>query len=294
MSIKKNLFKKVYVDPPRRGNGAYWTLLDEGVDEVERCMKLFTTLRPPIIDKSSVYFMDNNPSQQIVRSRGQFIPAMNEDDFSPDLKIKEEIEEEDVDEDNTLGFFHHETIATEFPILPTRSKHLRHPLEFSQEYPRAYPPSIQPFNGPTRSSTILNNYNWHSNDHSNSSFPDVSFLTPMKSELFGDGILLSPLSNSSATPQNKRSSNYHGTAICHSHSPLCTPLKPFMQEAGSDSGVFSPSNLQFYTPLKDVGELLQLNTPREADMFNQFESTPYSAQLSGKPLVYSLDMNVQF
>ena len=292
MSIKKNLFQKVYIDPPRRGNGAYWTLLNEGIEEVERCMKLFTTLRPPVIDRSSVYCLDSSPSQQIVRSRGQFIPALDQDDHLPtSLIIKEEIEDVD-DEEDSLGLLHNEALTTEFPILPAHSKHLRHPLEYYQEHPKMYPPSIQPFNGPARSSTTgLSSFNLHSNDHSNSSFPDLSFLTPLKSDFFNDGFGLSPLSNA---PQNKQYFQHHGT----SYSPLCTPLKPFVQqhEGGGDSGVFSPSNLQFCTPLKDLGEILQLNPARDApDLYNQFETVPYSNQLSaGKSLLCSLEANAQF
>ena len=293
MSIKKNLFQKVYIDPPRRGNGAYWTLLNEGIDEVERCMKLFTTLRPPIIDKSSIYNADSNPQQQVVRSRGQFIPAIKYKDHSPGIVIKEE--SEDDDDDSCERIIHNECLATELPILPVQSSHnLRHPLEYCQEYSRAYPPSIQPFNGPARSMTTLSSCNLHINEHSNSSFPDLSFLTPLKSDFFNDGILLSPYSNHTMTPQNKRFSHHQG-ASRQSYSPLDTPHKPLLQpEQGSDSGVFSPSNLQFYTPLKDIGDILQLNTPREADLYNQFESTPYSTHMSGKSLLCSLDANVQF
>ena len=296
LSIKKNLFHKVYIEPPRRGNGAYWTLLNEGIDEVERCMKLFTTLRPPIIDKSSVYYTDSNPQQQVVRSRGQFIPAVNHKDRSPNMFIKEEIEDDEDDDDCEQILRNECHLATELPIMPVHSSHhhLRHPLEFSQEYPRAYPPSILPFNGPARSMATLNSCNIHTNEHSNNSFPDLSFLTPLKSDFFNDGILLSPLSNHGMTPQTKRFAHHHG-ASRQSYSPLCTPHKPLLQpEPGSDSGVFSPSNLQFYTPIKDIGELLQLNTPRDADLFNQFESTPYSSHIPGKSLLCSLDANVQF
>ena len=282
----------MYVDPPRRGNGAYWTLLAEGIDEVERCMKLFTTLRPPIIDKSSIYYTGENSSQQVVRSRGQFIPALNSEIHSIDIETEQEFEGmEELKQDKLSPT---EDVSNELPVLAAQSVNLKHPLEYYQEYPRAYPPSIQPFNGPTATSALsIGTCNhMHLNEHSNSSFPDLSFLTPMKSDLFSgvpDGILLSPLpSHSAITPQNKKYVGHMQNTLAphNSFSPLSTPLKPLTQETGSDSGVFSPSNLHFYTPIKDIGELLQLNTPRGSDLFNQFESTPYSAHPSNKSLLW--------
>lgn len=252
-------------------------------------MKLFTTLRPPVIDKSSMYYMDNSPSQQVVRSRGQFsIPSMDDDeedtlldDCGP-FKVKEEVID-DEEEDGDDHMFHGKTLTNELPILPaahsTTAKLLRHPLEYSQDYytTKAYPPSIQPFNGPVRAVSAASTSGLHSNDHSNSSFPDLSFLTPMKTDLLNSENSLTTVSPSMTPSQNNKRSYYHvpGGPPNQSYSPLCTPLKPLLTEAGvGDSGVFSPSNFQFCTPIKDIGELLQITTSHDTDLYNQFESVP--------------------
>ena len=70
------MFQKVYLDPPRRGNGAYWTLLPEGQEEVQRCIKLFSTLQPPVIDElaSAQFPVPSSSSTHTVRSRGLYPP----------------------------------------------------------------------------------------------------------------------------------------------------------------------------------------------------------------------------
>ena len=279
----------MYIDPPRRGNGAYWTLLSEGIDEVERCMKLFTTLRPPIIDKSSIYYHQDSFPQQVVRSRGQFMPASVDGDVQTALCIEVQTETDPNYEEYETQNTSHDDIWCGNPpqLVSNRSVPLKHPLEYCQEFPRAYPPSIQPFNPMSSSSTVTIDAH---NDHSNSSFPDLSFLTPLKADMLqgSDSISIAPLLNYITTPKDKRLFQQNVISL----SPLNTPIKPLEQEAGnSDSGVFSPSNLHFYTPTKDITNLLQLNTPRN-NLFHQFESTP-STEHSTKPLLYHLDTRPQ-
>lgn len=74
LSIRKNMFMKVYQYPPRRGNGSYWTLLSDGEEELKRAIPLFTTLYPPIIDPESVY--NRQASTHTIKTKGQFIPLL--------------------------------------------------------------------------------------------------------------------------------------------------------------------------------------------------------------------------
>jgi len=68
------MFMKVYQNPPRRGNGSYWTLLSDGEEELKRAIPLFTTLQPPIIDENSIY--NRIPTTHTVKSKGQFVPVL--------------------------------------------------------------------------------------------------------------------------------------------------------------------------------------------------------------------------
>lgn len=74
LSIRKNMFMKVYQYPPRRGNGSYWTLLSDGEDELKRAIPLFSTFQPPLIDDNCVY--NRVPITYTVKSRGQFVPVL--------------------------------------------------------------------------------------------------------------------------------------------------------------------------------------------------------------------------
>ena len=273
MSIKKNLFQKVYIDPPRRGNGAYWTLLSEGQEEVERCMKLLMTLRPPVIDPSSVYLNQGaTNSSQIIRSKGKFVPSHCESSqkerrdalsSSPSLHMSP-ISLADKENSNQQGNF------------------LVHPLEHhhSTSYPQMYPPSIQPFlpaHVPSQHSTIEKHQSSSGPlDTSNNSLLDLSYLTPLKDELaphFPDinNISLSPFLSywTGSKPLQQVGSGYHGSSgfsrtpnTITGLSPLCTPSKPYLGinacgEIGSgESGIYYNS-----TPVKDIGEILPGCTP---------------------------------
>lgn len=74
LSIRKNMFMKVFQYPPRRGNGSYWTLLSDGEEELKRAVPLFSTLLPPVIDGGSVY--SRQPSTHTVKIKGQFVPVL--------------------------------------------------------------------------------------------------------------------------------------------------------------------------------------------------------------------------
>ena len=74
LSIRKNMFMKVYQYPPRRGNGSYWTLLPDGEEELKRAVPLFSTFRPPVIDSECIY--SRGESTHTVKSRGQFVPLL--------------------------------------------------------------------------------------------------------------------------------------------------------------------------------------------------------------------------
>ena len=74
LSIRKNMFMKVYQFPPRRGNGSYWTLLPDGEEELKNAYPLFSTLLPPVIDENSAYC--RIPATHTVKSKGQFVPVL--------------------------------------------------------------------------------------------------------------------------------------------------------------------------------------------------------------------------
>lgn len=80
MSIRKNMFMKVYQYPPRRGNGSYWTLLSEGEEELKKAVPLFATLQPPVIDSNCAYHRE--PSTHTVKSKGKFVPVLPRSDMS--------------------------------------------------------------------------------------------------------------------------------------------------------------------------------------------------------------------
>lgn len=256
LSIKKNLFQKVYVDPPRRGSGAFWTLLTEGVEEVERCMKLLTTLRPPIIDPSSIYLTQGSSSSQVVRSRGQFIPSCSESSCTQQVEVKTDsgIEE------------NKENLLTNIGPEEGHPLQLVHPLEHNYTYPRAYPPSIQPYNPSTESNLIAGQVHVLHNDAANSSLLDLSFLTPLKDDYPLQNVDLNSISFSPLFSYLTPKDPNHGTPIKlqPGMSPLSTPLKPFGHiSVENDSGVFlSPGGLKFSTPIKDLNDFLHGYTPR--------------------------------
>ena len=74
LSIRKNMFVKVYQLPPRRGNGSYWSLLVDGEAELKKAHPLFMTLLPPVIDEDCAYC--RVPITHTVKSRGQFMPVL--------------------------------------------------------------------------------------------------------------------------------------------------------------------------------------------------------------------------
>ena len=80
LSIRKNMFMKVYQYPPRRGNGSYWTLLSDGEEELKKAIPLFATLQPPVIDTNCAYHRE--PSTHTVKSKGKFIPVLPRSDIS--------------------------------------------------------------------------------------------------------------------------------------------------------------------------------------------------------------------
>lgn len=75
LSIRKNMFMKVYQYPPRRGNGSYWTLLSDGEEELKRAVPLFSTFRPPVIDSDCIYSR-GAATTHTVKSKGQYIPLL--------------------------------------------------------------------------------------------------------------------------------------------------------------------------------------------------------------------------
>ena len=251
------MFQKVFIDPPRRGNGAYWTLLPEGTEEVERCMKLLKTLRPPVIDPSSVYLMQGSSSFQVMRTRGKFVPSCPDEFSSEELvKIKSEAEKENVPKS----------------IDPPPAR-LVHPLE-QAIYPQAYPPSIQPYNP---SDAGFSNKPSSSQSISSSNVFDLSFFTPLKDDSLLqnvtdlNGISLSPLftyltPKATGASQTPNKPMYQG-------SPLSTPLKPFNHFLENDSGVFMSPGLKFNTPVKDLNDFLHTCTPIKQSV-GYFQSTP--------------------
>lgn len=80
LSIRKNMFMKVFQYPPRRGNGSYWTLLSDGEEELQKAVPLFATLQPPVIDSNSTYHRE--PSTHTVKSKGKFIPVLPRSNMS--------------------------------------------------------------------------------------------------------------------------------------------------------------------------------------------------------------------
>ena len=155
------MFQKVYLDPPRRGNGAYWTLLPEGQEEVQRCIKLFSTLQPPVIDElaSAQFPVPSSSSTHTVRSRGQFVPARMS---SSTVEVKT-------------------TDQRDHPL----ESHSRAISQFDSSFGkenlfRSHPPSIQPFNpgsllpsNPSIAPVGVSSYH----DTSTTTLLDSSFLT---------------------------------------------------------------------------------------------------------------------
>jgi hypothetical protein len=245
LSIKKNMFQKVYIDPPRRGNGAYWTLLSEGLEEVERCMKLLTTLRPPVIDPLSSYLTQGPYSNQVVRSRGKFVPSCPSE-------LSYEVQIETPEKENTPK------IADSSLGITTR---LIHPLEQHHSYQQVYPPSIQPYDP---SGGVKNeNQIAQQCDNKNNSLFDLSFNTPLKDDSLlqntsdFQSISLSPFLNYLTPKPTTLFQTPNKLVHSHYQSPLSTPLKPFNHIFDSDSGIYLSPAIKFSTPVKDFNNLVQ-------------------------------------
>ena len=251
-------------------------------------MKLFLTLRPPIIDETSAYFNQApSVSPQIVRSRGQFMPA--ECEPACDIEVKTE-EEESIKEDEEEKNGHSPDENACIRPYISCSCSLVHPLEYGHEYPHhAYPPSIQPYNPclpqavkptlakqPPRPPVEVAQNNNDGNDTLNSSLLDLSFLTPLKeSDNILNSLDLNSLSPYMGYPTNPAPSQvFQNTPDKPPLSPLHTPIKLLGQI--NDSGIFpSPNNLKFSTPMQDLSEILQLNgfTPSKEN-FTPFHYDP--------------------
>ena len=253
LSIKKSMFQKVYLDPPRRGNGAYWTLLPEGQEEVQRCIKLFATLRPPVIDEFAYSLpTSSSSSTHTVRSKGQFVPARLS---SHSVEVK-------ASGDSKSG---HEKRLSD----STSYTGLEHNLS-KENYQFSHPPSIQPYNSSSLlPSDPLPSSSYH--DTSSTTLLDSSFLTPLKEpssymqEVDINTISLSPLFNfippSTDARQHPHTAPYYGTHPSAATSFISlTPSKQTSLHEG-DSGTFSPLGLKFCTPVKDLTTLTDLVQP---------------------------------
>lgn len=266
LSIKKTMFRKVYLDPPRRGNGAYWTLLQDGQEEVQRCLKLFSTLRPPVIDEQATNLLQCSPSTHTVRSRGQFMPA-------PFSSHTVEVRVTDSSEEHRMKTY----MPTGCAVSESQS------CFHKENLPHAHPPSIQPFHPnsllPSNPSIAPNTTTSQCHDSSSSStLLDSSFLTPLKDtsqymqEVDINTISLSPLFNF-VTPRNSADTrpHHHLPTSLYNVQPCSvqpasncfTPLTPPKQASlsESDSGMFSPLGLKFCTPIKDLSSLSDLVHP---------------------------------
>lgn len=251
------MFQKVYIDPPRRGNGAYWTLMPEGTEEVERCMKLLTTLRPPVIDPSSIYLAQGSSSSQVImRARGKFVPSCPELVHKQLHQVKTEEDKENIPK----------------VVEPPPPVRLMHPLEQTM-YPQAYPPSIQPYN-PSSSSTNKPTCSTQLNTSGSNVF-DLSFFTPLKDDSLLqsmadlNSISLSPLFTYLTPKTTGVSATPNKLMYYQGPSPLSTPLKPFNHFIENDSGVFMSPGVKFNTPIKDLSDLLHTCTP-----VKHLQSTP--------------------
>ena len=262
------MFQKVYLDPPRRGNGAYWTLLPEGQEEVQRCIKLFSTLQPPVIDElaSAQFPVPSSSSTHTVRSRGQFVPARMS---SSTVEVKT-------------------TDQRDHPL----ESHSRAISQFDSSFGkenlfRSHPPSIQPFNpgsllpsNPSIAPVGVSSYH----DTSTTTLLDSSFLTENSSlmqEVDINTISLSPFFNfahsSTDAKQHPHTAPYYGiqlqAASAHNFTPLTPSRQPNLQDG--DSGTYSPLGLKFCTPDKD----LQLTTLSESSAAKQLQHTQQRTML---------------
>lgn len=253
------MFQKVYLNPPRRGNGAYWTLLMDGQEEVERCIKLFHTLRPPVLDEQSIYNQLGSSSSHVVRSTGQFIPAQAKKSCShPSLTVEVTTD----DRNNTsfsVGESENTTEAEASPHIPA--------TRYFTTYPRAYPPSIQPYNpaGIPSSSQVTPIPISTKPENRSINLLDTSFLTPLKDDFMQEidlnTISFSPSMFNFLTPRGANS-NQATPFRSHVIPTIVTPQKPTHQGIPEvDSGVFSPLHIRYSTPLKGFSSFPELVHP---------------------------------
>ena len=252
------MFQKVYLNPPRRGNGAYWTLLADGQEEVERCIKLFHTLRPPVLDEHSIYNQLGASSSLVVRSSGQFVPVQIKNSCSHPTHTVE------VTTDNNPRLLVNEK---EKPAQPESSPHIPATHYFTT-YPRAYPPSIQPYNpasmtSPSKAPPPIPTPKKLENR--SASLLDNSFLTPLKDDFMQEidlnAISFSPSMFNFLTP---RGGNSNQTTPFTSHviPTIVTPKKPSHHSISEgDSGVFSPLHTRYGTPLKGFSSFPEILHP---------------------------------
>ena len=280
------MFQKVYLDPPRRGNGAYWTLLIEGQEEVQRCIKLFSTLRPPVIDEQATILLQCSPSTHTVRSRGQFMPA-------PLSSQTVEVRVTDTTKEHKMKKTH----------VPSEKKALQPQGYLHKENPpHSHPPSIQPYHPnsllPSNPSVAPTVSTSHFHDSSGSTLLDSSFLTPLKDtghymqEVDINTISLSPLFNF-ITPRNSADTRphqhsqttlysvqqYSGQPASNCFSPLTPTKQTSLSE--SDSSMFSPLGLKFCTPIKDLTSLSDLVHPASFSTPSKDLCPPLSVQELG-------------
>lgn len=229
------MFQKVYLEPPRRGNGAFWTLLPDGQEEVQRCLKLFATLQPPVIDEQATTLHQISSSTHIVRSKGQFTPALLDS-----VSDSDNTEQLFLQQDNFLqreGFIH------------------------------AHPPSIQPYHPSSFSCSPAPIA--HESSANNSTLLDASFLTPLKDtsnfipEVDMNTISLSPLF-SFVTPKSSQfvETRKQQQQLSHySQQPSGYSLTPskHIPFPDSESSVYSSIDLGLSTPVKDLNSLTEIS-----------------------------------
>lgn len=240
-------------------------------------MKLLTTLRPPVIDPSSIYFNEGSTLSQTIRSRGKFIPMHGTiQETSPTYcNSVQQVEDHQSSSNEKENIYH----------VATAHTHLVHPLEQHHTsagivFPPACPPSIQPFLPPN---VVTDSNKPSSHDTSSNSLFDLSCLTPLKAD---DSLVnLNDLNNISLSPYlsyitksqpppsqaplSRTPNTYTGL------SPLCTPSKPFGTVVENDSGVYFSPGVKFSTPVKDIHDMLPGCTPNKREACGYYEcSTP--------------------
>ena len=317
LSIRKNMFMKVYQYPPRRGNGSYWTLLSDGEDELKRAIPLFSTLLPPVIDQSCVY--NRTPSTHVVKSRGQFVPvlpsAVNPSgqpyfavgtvptskagmtiskrkhgslnkymvprhllDHSYAKQPPQEEEEEEENQAVDSDSSDHES-TFDAPATPKRKRL----SGISVHRPLHEKSSPHAASGAKQDGKVLSLSPSTKQQDNSLNLLDSSLLTPVKNlmpDIEIDSLSLSPLYNFVTPRRGNTPMNFP------------SPFTPFKQATftGVDSGIFSPlrtENLKFSTPVRNLSPLTDLLPPNTfstpQDIFTSFKILDTSSGFGGTP-----------